>query len=124
MEQVAFRKTRKDTIINFLCSLTRSCITCGSICGTIVIAFLIACIISEGTGSASTIMSSGRTYRQRMGKLAMLFRIPRKKDITNTQEANHKQMVIINIERNSHDTCLWYTSHARTDCQQSTTSSL
>ena len=41
--------------------LTRSCITCGSILGRIDIAFLIACTMSLGSGSASTIMSSGKT---------------------------------------------------------------
>jgi len=36
--------------------------TCGSMLGSIDIAFWIPCTISPGSGSANTTMSSGKTY--------------------------------------------------------------
>ena len=42
--------------------------TCGSIFGSINIAFWIACTISMGLGSAKTIMSSGKTYSKEVNQ--------------------------------------------------------
>lgn len=41
---------------------TLLCITCGSIVGSMSMAFLTASTMSLGSGSARTIMSSGRTW--------------------------------------------------------------
>ena len=55
---INFNLERITVILN---QLTRRCITCGSILGSMDIAFVIARTISLGSGSARTIISSGKT---------------------------------------------------------------
>ena len=90
-------------------TLTRRCITWGSMPGSMSIAFLTALTISSGSGSASTIMSSGRTWKKKERMVCRKL----KNHLTNVQ-------IFIKRETDNQVQDLWDTSNSSAYCQQST----
>lgn len=66
---------------------------CGSINGSMWMAFLIACTMSYGSGSASTIMSSGRTCRKQ----------PKEKEISSYNDVKKFQTVAVKNKQKVED---------------------